>query len=143
MKDVYLVRGKRIDGKGWEVGCLYFIPDQPERTPYIFTGELAASAVEEDTLGRCTGIKDKNGQLLFEGDIWQDENGVEFIIVWFDKCAMFEIHGLDHDADDDHVILDLYDDTITHGVITGNVYDHNEKCQSVLMAIHQRTNDWI
>lgn len=72
-----LFRGKRIDNGEWIVGH-YIVVDG---ISYIFPeGYFLNGIVEVDpsTVGQCTGLIDKNGVKIFEGDIvaWRDENFV-------------------------------------------------------------------
>lgn len=72
MEDRYLFRGKRIDNGEWAVGqyvntCYpgndketrYFIVVYPNKYHEIYTS----------TICQCTGLKDKNGKLIWENDI--------------------------------------------------------------------------
>ena len=69
MENRYLFRGKRKDNGEWVQGYLYGIWERR----YILWGMTndIPDMVEIDpaTICQCTGIKDKNGKLIFENDI--------------------------------------------------------------------------
>lgn len=73
MEDRYLFKAKRVDDEEWVVGFYIFIHKQH----YIHTGLIHAGLydvaerfeVDPTTICQCTGLKDKNGKLIWENDI--------------------------------------------------------------------------
>ena len=68
MKREILFRGKRMDNGKWEYGFLSW-NDSPRKRSYHINNDVVYS----ETVGQFTGLTDKNGTKIFEGDIVKTE----------------------------------------------------------------------
>lgn len=88
MNEKFLSRGKREDNGEWITGYYVKLPEHH----IIFDLDGDIHYIIPETIGRCTGLTDKNGKMIFEGDIVIDVN-YEFnkyvVIFSNERCGFF------------------------------------------------------
>ena len=130
-----LFRGKQTDNGEWVKGYLYITQrGQYEISRYSksYDCERYTSVVIPDTVGQYTGLKDKNGTKIFEGDIvlvpyidpifkctWNDTSPCELATVKYCN-GMFCVEYIESG---DKFTLSAMDGYMK---IIGNIYDNPE-----------------
>ena len=84
-----LFRGKRIDNGEWVYGQLWVNRTGTRETTYIFLDDGDMEEVEVSTVEQYTGLDDKNGVKIFEGDILKDSLGWVCLVKWDDSNGRF------------------------------------------------------
>ena len=107
MENIYLFRAKRIDNWKWVVGYYTYYPDGMNNTKDTKSVIRDTSVnpnklyfVDPSTICKCTGLKDKNGKLIWENDICDGSTtrGAAFrncLVLWNECKARFDVRAMD------------------------------------------------
>ena len=129
-EQMIIFRGKRIDNGEWVEGSYCHAEKLDRSGDEHFIIEYSANGsshrVDPDTVGQYTGLKDKNGKRIFEGDIlgsrydylYPDNVAVE-VVKWF--CNGWAIQ----EGDRPPTMLEE-DEIMPYSEVIGNVYDNKE-----------------
>lgn len=128
MQDRYLFKAKRIDNGEWEIGSLIALPtgeyeisnkcNNPPDCDPMWDRVVITHKVDPSTICQCTGLKDKNGKLIWENDIVKDDV-IYGVVKWDDANA----RNIIDDRDDGY---QEYSDWWHEVEVIGNIFDNPE-----------------
>lgn len=122
MNNRYIFRGKREDNSEWVTGDLMQWNDG-DMSICLGTGVLFK--VVPETVGQCTGLKDKNGKWIFESDVVNAllDFGMPIKAVCVFKDGSFGLLAKQHSVEHFHAFTSICN--VKYEVI-GNIYDNPE-----------------
>ena len=125
MENRYLFRGKRTDNNEWVYGLPSCDEDgEIEEIEVWSEDDINFYSVDPETICQCTGIKDKNGKLIWENDIVNclTEECYGYI-GWNESEAGFYFNVLLEDGNFEEEHIYDYQDCIE---VIGNTFDNSE-----------------
>ena len=124
-----LFRGKRVDNGEWVYGWLCRVGDKYANIVEKDTEVLCS--VSTKTIGQYTGLTDKNGKKIFEGDIikivpdydYSDDYSISKVYS-YNGVFCVDYHGDDFDS----TALGFLEDYLPDGdfEVIGNIHDNPE-----------------
>ena len=137
MEDRYLFKAKRLDNGEWAKGSLITCEDGTCKIATRYLDDSANIAilicvydVDRDTICQCTGLKDKNGKLIWENDIMvahldedypEDETYIR--ILWCGNGFCSIENGSEDITPIDKFVRDYFE-------VCGNIFDNAELLES-------------
>lgn len=140
MKDRYLCKAKRADNGEWVIGNLitnaFFRLGQS--IPYILCHkaeydcfeDFTVFEVQPNTICWCTGLRDKNGNLIWENDIVRDKHGNFYKAIWQNDCYQFSWSCVKSDIFRIGAEWDLLCFKSVEIEVVGNIFDNKELLES-------------
>ena len=128
MEDRYLFKAKHFEE--WHIGNIVKEPDG------LYIRDIKENAMayidDESTICQCTGLKDKNGKLIWENDVvgfwdtYSTENGQAEMdcigkVVWDDETISFQVTN--------RLSAESYE-VLDECSVIGNIFDNKELLES-------------
>ena len=127
MNDRYLYRAKRTDNGEWVIGNLLLDTEKekPFETFRIYPVDYVdlCRIVNPSTICQCTGLKDKNGKLIWENDIVKCQDTIG-IVNWNKTHLAYTILKKNKDGNMQYYYMD--EELGENIEVIGNTFDNPE-----------------
>jgi hypothetical protein len=116
-------RAKVMNSKNW----IYRQPFHIRGTWYMYSSLWEMVPIEHKTIGQYTGLKDKNGKEIYEGDILETDLSFPYVVVVFRNGAfMYQCHDSGEDFYD-YMAPAAKEAKMDHFLeVIGNIYENPE-----------------
>lgn len=141
MEDRYLSKAKRISDGEWVVGYIIRYGYTGKEKYYIvpsYASDLYCFLIDKNTICRCTGLKDKNGNLIWENDVIKHHFGDIYAQIRYGAYqSCFDSQKTEHIgfyvdwSGGRHYRKDLgYWINMVNAEVVGNIFDNPELLES-------------
>ena len=118
-------RGKREDGV-WLYGDLIHMERENDFVIMVADWRTKNNEVIPETVGQFTGLTDKNGKEIYEGDVIEDKNGIG-VIMWFQTAWGVASYAHGYDGLKSYTAVDsFYSNEAKDWSVIGNLHDTPE-----------------
>jgi uncharacterized phage protein (TIGR01671 family) len=115
-----LFRGKTLLGKWIEGDLLQYLGCGKVNIAQNYKGAGGQEVIPE-TVGQYTGLTDKNGKKIFEGDIVTNHKGDIGRVTWYEEYCAFMIYSITENK-----VYWLFDNDFSLIEIIGNIHNNPE-----------------
>lgn len=128
MENRYLFRGKRIDNNEWVYGLPSCDEDgEIEEIEVWSEDDINFYSVDPSTICQCTGLNDKNGNLIWENDICDRKEQYPEIVKYFNGDWTLDYSYASHkESGGCYCNLGFYAEERKCVEVIGNIFDNPE-----------------
>ena len=128
MENRFLSRGKRIDNGEWVEGLPSCDEDGEIEEIEVWDGEdIAFYPVFPGTICQCTGLKDKNGKLIWENDVCDRKEQYPEIVKYCNGDWTLDYSYASHkESGGCYCSLGFYAEERKCVEVIGNIFDNRE-----------------
>lgn len=101
--------------------------DMDQETHAMYTIITKPKQVEELVFMQYTGLKDLNGVEIYEGDIYENKNGIKWVVYYDERSASYLADAINADYKAKAFINRKEN---TNGRVIGNIYENPELLNS-------------
>lgn len=138
MEDRYLYKAKRLDNGEWVLGALFdgeshcIIGQEIKFSPYIeHECKIVGYEIDRNTICQCTGLRDKNGKLIWENDICDRKEPYPEIVKYCNGDWTLDYsYAIHKESGGCYCNLGFYTEERKCVEVIGNIFDNPELLES-------------